>query len=249
MLFPMENNNAFTYEYEVRAYEADVTGRASLPALCRYLEDAAGRNAVELGFGMAELSEKNCTWVLSRLHFEITRRPPMNRPVKVQTWPAGTDRLFALREFRLFDEEDNFLMSASSAWMILDLERRRPLRPLPFFENITLPEMEEEPLVPEKLEPPRDRERTGALTVPFSSLDINNHVNNVAYLNWALDSLKQGFLQQNQIIRGDINYLAETFQGDHLEILQSEPEEGVIFLTLVRGETEICHIRLGYVPR
>ena len=249
MLFFMDNKKTFTYEYEVRAYEADVSGRASLPSLCRYLEDAAGRNAVELGFGMEELSRQNCTWVLSRLHFEITRRPSLNRPVAVQTWPAGTDRLFALREFRLFDEEENFLMTASSAWMILDLERRRPLRPQPFFDNIPLPERDEDPLVPEKLDPPGNGEKTGSLAVPFSSLDINNHVNNVAYLNWALDHLKQGFLQQNRIIRGDINYLAEAFQGDNLDIFQSEPEKGVIFLTLRRGETEICHIRLGYTLR
>lgn len=198
----MKTKEIYTASYTVHSYETDPAGRASMPALCRFMEDAAGNHARRLGVGMEQLTGKNATWVLSRLHFKVDRRPCWNDEIQLETWPSRMDRLFALREFRLCDAEGRSFMTASSAWMVIDLDKRRPLRPQAFFEGIPLPEEQLFSSTPAKLEPQGDEEKTGRVTVPFSSLDLNGHVNNVAYLNWGLDQFSRNSTGKTELPKG-----------------------------------------------
>ena len=45
----------------------------------------------------------------------------------LETWPSGIDRLFAIRDFRMVAGEE-VLLRATSEWMVIDVNRRRPVR-------------------------------------------------------------------------------------------------------------------------
>lgn len=65
-------------------------------------------------------------------------------------------------------------------------------------------------------------------TVPTSAIDIRNHVNNLAYLQWCLDAaenhwdknaseeIKKQFVWY--VLHHSINYKAAAFQGEELQI-------------------------------
>ena len=86
-------------EYNVHVYEMGPDGKLSLYSFFDYLEDIASDHAVSLGYGRDDLMKQNHIWVLSRIYAEIQEWPAWRDKLTVRTWPRGTDRLFALRDF------------------------------------------------------------------------------------------------------------------------------------------------------
>ena len=91
----------FEKEYRVHVYETGPDGRLNLYSLFNYLQDIASDHAVKLGFGRDDLMRDNRFWVLSRMYAEISEWPKWEDNIIVKTWPAGTDKLFALRNYEV----------------------------------------------------------------------------------------------------------------------------------------------------
>ena len=53
--------------------------------------------------------------------------------------------------------------------------------------------------------------------VRISDLDVNSHVNNVKYTQWALDMMREKDHREWVIQEYDINFLSETFLGDTMQ--------------------------------
>ena len=89
----------FEREYRVHVYETGADGKLNLYSLFNYMQDIASEHAVKLGFGRDDLMKDNHFWVLSRMYAEITEWPFREETIIVRTWPNGTDKLFALRNY------------------------------------------------------------------------------------------------------------------------------------------------------
>lgn len=57
----------------------------------------------------------------------------------------------------------------------------------------------------------------------FEDLDFNRHVNNVAYLRWAVEGLPPEVLFARRPMEIEINYRSETFYGDAIEVITQKP--------------------------
>src|SRR5512140_284634 len=111
--------------FAVRSYEVDAFNELAVPALWGYLQESAGISAERLGFGVSRCLDAGFTWVLARQRLELTRAARFGESVEIETWPNGTERLAAYREFvvRCGGEE---IAKATSTWFLLDLRTRRP---------------------------------------------------------------------------------------------------------------------------
>jgi len=229
----LENDagKTFTQQYMVRAYETDPLGRLSVMSVCNMLQDTAGGHARALGLGIHDLGDY--TWVLSRLSVRMNFYPGWGERVIIETWPSGANRLFALRDFLLTSEDGAIIGRAVSAWVIIDLDTRRPVNNAPFIEHIPRPFREGVGLdTPSKLAPPADISRTCTYTVRHSELDINRHVNNVSYIGWCIDSTSEQILETKRCTGLDIAFLSEAQFGD-IVIARTGPEES--------GDFTFCH--------
>lgn len=72
---------------------------------------------------------RNHFWVLSRIYSEISLWPSWSDTIIIKTWPRGTDRLFALRDFEVRYPDGRTLAHATSSWLIIDLDTKRIQRP------------------------------------------------------------------------------------------------------------------------
>ena len=202
--------------FTVRAYEMDAAGCASPVLLCDYLQEAAGNHAHHLGFGIAALRRHGHTWMLSRLRVHLRRQPAWRETLTVETWPAGTrGRLIAVREFIVRDAVGAEVLRASSDWLYVDVASRRICR-VP--ENLA-------PLVPADRPlalPPSDG-RTPEIETPSwsvilpvrrSDLDLNEHVNNVHYIEWLFEPLPAEFTGNRRVAEMDILYRQGAEYGD-----------------------------------
>ncbi len=189
----------------------------SLTAICRLFEDAARRHATHLGLGVEHLHAAGRAWVLSRLSLRVHAMPAAGAPVDVLTWPSRrTAGVRAARDFELRGLSGALLAEAASIWLILDLKSRRPTRLPAELLGLKFPSQDTQVTcqpIPESSTPAVHFTRT----VTESDLDENHHVNNVSYVAWS-----EPYLPPSPAAL-DIEYLAEAFLGDPIDIAVAGP--------------------------
>ncbi len=222
--------------FRVRAFEVDASGRASVPALCNWLQEAAGNHAASLAWGIDELHEQGLTWVLARLHLRLTARPAWREDVTVSTWPAGVRRLYALREFRIAGRGGE-LGVATTAWLLVNVSTLRPARLPAGLEEIARDgpgRVLDDPF--EKLPEVERPEFETTLEVRFSDLDMNRHANNVSLTACALEPLPENVVLGRSLAELEVEFRAEVLRADRLLAQAERHGEGCTFLhRLVRG--------------
>ena len=186
-------------------------------ALAMFLQEIASTHATQLGVGIEELLAQEKTWVLSRLKIRLTENPVRPEKITIETWPSGKERLFAMRNFVLYDDAGHVFGHADSAWLIIDVNSRRPLKIDPFLVGwAQFPYEKEWPFEPNGLPaftPENDGRR---FYTRFRDLDINQHVNNVSYMEWALEGLPWDLLFHGELQEIEIHFLGESFLGEEV---------------------------------
>ena len=189
--------NSFKGWFQIRSYEVDFQRKVQPVTLLNYLQDVASEHAKGLGLSVTDLYPRNFTWVLSRYHIKIERYPLWGESIKVETWPSGRQRLLAIRDFEATDEKGDTLVLATSSWILINLQNKRPLR-----LDDSLPEYPvlDRRTIEDDFKPLPVLEKTD-IELPFrvrmSDLDLNTHVNHTVYIQWALETVPQEILQKN----------------------------------------------------
>jgi medium-chain acyl-[acyl-carrier-protein] hydrolase len=240
-------------EYSIHVYETGPDGRLTLFSLFDYLQDIASDHAVKLGYGRDELLKQNNFWVLSRIYAEISSIPEWNRTITIRTWPRGTDKLFALRDYEVRYSDGRQIARATSSWLIVDRFSKRIQRPDNTLSMYYSDLPREKALIRNaaKIEPaPPDRRNTPVSIVRISDLDINLHTNNVRYVKWIYDSYTLDFIMNHTPLSVEINYLAESHYNDIISILIAEENntEKIFNHSIVRttDNTELCRLKIKW---
>jgi acyl-ACP thioesterase len=214
--------------YPVRFGAIDRSDRLTLDAVFQFFQEAAISHAENLGVGREDMARSRQAWILSRMSVQIDRRPMYCETITVRSWPRGGEKLFAVRDYDIRDAKDIPAVRARSGWIILDMEKRRPLRPQAVMD--ALPKNEGLDALPSglvSLAVRGDLRKTGERTALYTDLDYNGHVNNVRYIQWIEDALDSEVLEKAGKMRLDINYLNEILPGETTEIWSAPiPDDG-----------------------
>ncbi|HSF55719.1 MAG TPA: acyl-ACP thioesterase domain-containing protein, partial [Algoriphagus sp.] len=141
------------------------------------------------------------------------------------TGGRGADKLFAFREFLIWDQNGRVLVRAMSSWLLLNSETKRIQRPehlLPssLFDPTVKPDWQ-----PGKISLSGDLLGSEQIKVRLSDLDLNNHVNNTSYIRWVENLLFDHGVRPKELL---INYLAECVQGDVVVLRLFKKESGYL---------------------
>jgi medium-chain acyl-[acyl-carrier-protein] hydrolase len=227
------------YPFSLKSYELDHRGRMPLWVIYRDLQEAAEYNAVALGFDTEVLLQRGLTWVLSRLQLRVSSVPSGRQALEVETWPSAIESRFAYRDFRLKlpDAPDNFAV-ASSAWLLLDINRMRPvtiLTHLPEKMVLQRPRMVTEPFP--ALETPGDPVFSAEFRVRRADLDMNDHVNNVHYVEWLAESVPESVWKNSEVSVLDVEYKRAVKFGETVTVQTYASAEGsYIHRMVVNGQ-------------
>lgn len=230
-------------KFIVRTYECQSNGNIKICALMQYLQEIASVHADELGFGNTWLNEISGYWVLSNIRVEINLLPKWNDEVIIRTWPSGNTRLIATREFVGKEGEGRELFRASSEWTILNKDTNLPknLSGLNMNSLAVGPKVIEKEI--ERLKPIDDYAQVEQVWVPYSSIDLNGHVNNTEYVRWGIDAIRAKFQFEGDIRSLQVTYLAEVFMDDKLDLLVSAGSNR-LFYVLGRKSDEANNVFL-----
>jgi acyl-ACP thioesterase len=204
--------------FHISSFNSDFSGRASIQSLLQFFQEIAWEHAEKLHVGFSDLIKRNLIWVLIRQKIKILNRPSWQDNIRIITYARGREKLFWYRDFEIKDENKNQIAKATSLWMIIDLDTRKPFKgdDLIGFELgkgkgywgdslSKLPKINMGKIDLEK-------------TVAYSDIDLNNHVNNVKYLEWILDSYHLDFLRTHEIDTVELNYISEAAVGEKIKV-------------------------------
>ena len=220
----------FQRTFSVNTYDCDFEGRWKPTAFFQVMSESAANHADLLGVGYKAMLEVGYFWVLSRFKVRFLKYPQMGDLVHLKTWPKTIQqKLFYVRDYELFDQSEEPVALATSAWLVLDAKSRRLVPPasLPGLKLPSNPEAFalDEPL--EKLKMDEDGEVKIRQTASYSAIDLVGHVNNTRYIDLICDSVDFSHYQTREFDALQINFDKEVRLGEEVEVretlLQDDP--------------------------
>lgn len=219
----LPENFQFTKDFEVGSFQVHPNGKIRLTCLADLLQEIAWRHADSADFGRNLLESKQM-WVLSRLEIKVEKFPKWGDRLQLFTGGRGAEKLFAFREFMVWDQDQQVVARAMSSWLLLHIETKRIQKPdlvLPaeLFDPSNAPVWQ-----PEKLAVKGGFSTQEEIQVRQSDLDLYHHVNNTSYIRWVENFLADAGFFPSQI---SINYLSECLSGDRvvLSLFETETEK------------------------
>lgn len=237
--------------FVVRSYEVEPDGRLRLVVLLRMLQEAAWQHAELLGKGFAERTDGAWFWVLSRLRCRMSRYPRWGDRFTVRTFPVGTEKMLAVREFSVHDEAGSVIGRAASGWLVVDGSRGRPVRPEPVVADIVATPGEYGGGL-NRLQAFVAERSVGPLPVRYHDIDQYRHVNNASYLEWVIDALDPRRLMGLQAEELAVDFLKEALLDDGYRVNLASDRGTERFEVARTSDDQICargYLRLVEAPR
>lgn len=249
----MENQkpNFFTQKHTIQSYHTNQFAKASLCSLFQIMLEAAWAHAQVMDWGYDQLHSKNMFWVLSRMYLEIEKYPSWQDTITLNTWSAGTDGMYAYREYLIENDKNEVLLRCSSAWLILDMENRKIVLLKDFRETFPRAHRESVCREPKRIRPNKHSVEMDFSPVMFSDLDLNKHFNSVKSLERILDHFGVDFLNETEPAAIEVNYLKEGLAGDQLAVVTGEIDSETTQSTIVRESdlADLSTVRITWRPR
>lgn len=241
----------FKREVTITSFFIDSSGNLSFPSLFLLFQDIAWEHAGMQGFGFEQLKSQGLFWVLSRIHVKIDQLPQWGETVTLTTWSSGTDTVFALRDYTIHSLQGEKIISATSSWLIMDYQNRQPQRPDSIDRLVTkepikrATEVNAERIRVRQKATPINTYQTTSL---FYDIDVNGHINNTRYIEWAINSLPHELLKTLKVKNITINFLAEGFinQLCNISATQTTPNEYVLQVEREEDQKSLCLVRIQF---
>lgn len=240
----LQPDNSFIRTFEIGSHIADFNRELLPNHLFNLLQETAVSHSEALGMGWDALHAKGLFWALSKIDVEILRMPRWLERIRIITWSKEYHLLVQPRDFFVETESGELLARVTSNWALVDLEGKPHL-----IEEVK--DGLHHRLGCDALEKPASRLRkvtegnwSEVHPVLYSHLDLNQHVNNTAYIAWAMDNFDYEFHRQHRIKFISINYLVQTHPDDHYRILQQETEPNHFAASIFEAEKglELCRV-------
>ncbi len=216
----VESNRILQLENRIPAYYVSLNGQTKFYTLAGMLLESAAIHAAMYGYGYEDMKREKVYWVLSRFHVVMHAYPRMEEPIRIDTWPKGSNRLFFIRDYRLLSRNERPYCSATTAWLILDGSTGRPKKTdeLSGLSEFLVKDHHAIENLPEKLPAIPDPDREVPVTARYSDLDINKHVNAIKYIEWIQDCYDEKLYERENVREFQINYQLETRFGEQVDI-------------------------------
>lgn len=226
----MVTNLTLFTKFEISSADTDSFGRIRLGSLINLLIQSAIKSADSLGFGFKSLSQQKMLWVLSRLSIEIYKPLQWYDVAEVETWPKNVERIFYIRDFIVRNQNNEIIAKATSAWLAIDLDSRRPktLDKETTEQFTLLKDKHALDCSPEKLMKV-EGDNTGTISPNFFDFDFNKHVTATRYTDWMMNTFPLEFHEKHYPKKLTVNYLKEILANEQIDIIKKDNDTESLF--------------------
>lgn len=202
----------------------------ALGDIARLMQKVTEKAMDELGTGYYRLKEQHLIWVICFMEISISRMPADGEVLEIYSWP-GKDRFgMYSRRYVMYSPEGECLITSTVLSSAVDRETRKMVSPADAAIFMPVIEISGEPALPKLREKgiatPLERQHA----VSMHEIDVNDHVNNSFYLDWAENLLGDSADRMHgNIKRIWINYEREIRMGETV-VFQYGTEENTLFV-------------------
>lgn len=210
-------SGTFSITHQVDSTEIDMFSRLRLSAFFRLLQKVSVLHCEALGAGRKVTLDRGILWVVTMQHGEFTRMPCYEEKVTIETWPGNTVYSLFPRYYRMLDTDGGELARVSSIWTHVDMNSREVIPPVKSgikIDPVVTGNEISMPVVPRSIAP----ERNVNYRVPYSYIDLNQHMNNSCYFDIAENEF--GPSREGRPVREiDAQYSGELHLDDEIRLL------------------------------
>lgn len=229
----------FQRKAEFYSYDAAPDGSVKLSALMRQFQQIARENLDSFGVTYPLMRDHDQIFVILKIRIEFLKPFTIYDETYIETVPTKVVGVTFYRDFRVRDASGNICALSTSTWVLIDYKDRSILRPsalvvpCPGFpdEAVDLPlhrrfTFDESPL----------QIRTDVLSVRYSRLDENNHLNNTEIAALASDEFADRIVSGERLKSFELHFEHEAVLHDLLRFEVSD-YSGCTYVTAVKDGT------------
>ena len=207
----------YTEEHRVVYYETNITGTMNIGTLVDLCMLVSMDQSALLGISTERLDYMGYGWVIMQNIIDVVRLPKEHENIKITTQATSYNRLFCYRNFYVHDEQGEEIVHMHTVFALMSKAKRKIAR---IQKEIVGPYEGDYSTKIERLAVPHLADKvdySNQYHVRFMDIDSNQHVNNVHYYEWMLDTLPMEFLQSHEIKHLNIVYKNEVRYGESVE--------------------------------
>ena len=206
----------FDKQFQLRYFEMNDFGIASPTTILTLLEETAADHCHSIGYSLYDLKKQNIGWVLLSGLIQMDRYPKYKETITIRTWLSSFTAIRGYRENIIFDEYGTIIGRARGLWLFFDIEKRRPT---PIFDDIVQKwsfknELSIDRDITNKIEPVHSSGMTRRFPVNKFDVDAYDHVNNIRYLAWLIESMPKEITDHYFLHSIDGRFTAEAQYGN-----------------------------------
>lgn len=222
----MTDKNIYEQQFAIPSYFVNSKSELTPQQLLLMMQEVAWAHVDRHNIGWDYLYQFNMFWAITRLHVKIYRMPKWNETVRLRTWGKISEHLTHFRDHEMADENGTIIMEATSTWVILDFTTGRPqkIENMPSYLYINEHKnaiSENAPKIKAIAFPENERVYK---PVVYSDIDVNQHVNNSKYMQFALDAFEMDYIEEHELKEFFINYMWQAKKGDSYAVQFQETE-------------------------
>lgn len=182
----------FKYAIKVRFSEVGTDNHLTSKGFMRYMQEAASMHSESLGYGLTNNEKNHLTWVIANWKLQIFDNPPCGTDIIIKTWARSLVKFYSYRDFEVYDNSGKLLAIATSKWILLNSQTKSIIR-IP--ENML---NDYDPIDKCVFKEKMDEKNKGEISncvyeynIQRRDLDTNHHVNNLVFLDYAMETLPE----------------------------------------------------------
>lgn len=235
--FTGEDPQTYRQIFVIRSYEVGPDKSTSIKEIFSLLQEMS-LNHVQLlgiagdGFGATRaMNRLGLIWVVTRMQVQVERYPAWPEVIEIDSWVAragknGMRRDWIMRSYRTGE----VLARATSTWCMMNATTRRlskipdevraEIEPAFVRDDRSAFSQSECPTARiTKLDEISTEHLSSELTSSLADLDMNQHVNNLKYITWVLDSVPVEHMISHKLASIVLEYRRECHRTDIVESL------------------------------
>lgn len=209
--------NKYLKSFKVQFSETDFTLKLKLYDLVNKMQETSSLHAEALGLGYEALEKHKLGWIISKYQIHMDTYPKWEDTITIETWPSGKDKLFAMRKFRIYNQDRAEIGRIYSVYVLINTKTGRPQRTSAM--PVELPIMGDERNERlKKLIIPKEPISTCTRRVHYTDLDLNMHMNNACYVQWIEDCFSLEQHREMAIKDIQVNFVSGATIGEEVAV-------------------------------
>lgn len=210
----------FTKTYEINYYDVDYKLNCKMSSIINFICDVGTQQSESIGGGMEYCVKNNCAWVFYKYDIKLDRYPTFGEKISITTEPVGFKKFYGLRKYTIYDEDKKVIGTALALFFLINIEKRRPMRiQAEQYEFYGVDGDIDYDISMEELQKMREEEFSKEFDIRYSDIDSNKHVNNVKYVEWALEVVPIDIITNYELKRVKVNFEKECTYGESIKSL------------------------------